>query len=220
MTSASGSIGGTTFSHNRGGLYTRARRVPVNPRTAPQEAMRNILASLQAAYPLLTSTQRSEWAVFAANVTVPNRLGMPIKLTAQQWFVKFNSSRSQGSLTVIDEGPVTYALATLTPPVPTITAAGTTVSVVFTPADVWANQDGGGLLVYASRPQNSTKNFFVGPYQFSGIILGDGTTPPTSPAIITLPFASGPTGSKQFFKFTSTLGDGRSSTPFRVVAQV
>ena len=33
FTQASGSVGGLTFAHNRGGMYTRARSIPVNPKT-------------------------------------------------------------------------------------------------------------------------------------------------------------------------------------------
>lgn len=219
MTSASGSIGGTTFSHNRGGLYTRARRKPVNPNTAQQQAVRNSFTSLQAAFPTLTTLQKNAWYVMAENMVFPGALGTSIKYTAQNCYGMCNVPRLQAGIARVDNAPTIYEMATLTPPVPTITAAGTTVSVAFTAADAWATEVGGALLVYASRPQNSAKVFFAGPYRFAGKVLG-AVSPPTSPAVITLPFVSGASGSKQFFNFRSVRADGRISSTFLVTASV
>ena len=44
-TAVSGSIGGITGSHNRGGMYLRSRVIPVNPQTVDQLAARNRLAT-------------------------------------------------------------------------------------------------------------------------------------------------------------------------------
>lgn len=219
MTSASGSIGGTTFSHNRGGLYTRARRVPVNPQSAFQNVIRNGLSSLQASFAALSSTNRDSWYVMAENMTFPDALGLQIKYSGQNCYIMCNNYRVQAGLSVIAPAPTIYDMATLTPPVPTITAAGTTVSVAYTNTDAWANEVGGALLVYASRPQNSTKNFFKGPYRFAGKVAGAGT-PPTSPAVITLPFVTGAAGSKMFFRFIAVRSDARVSTPFPVASTV
>lgn len=219
MTSASGSIGGTTFSHNRGGLYTRARRVPVNPQTAFQNVIRNLMGSLQAMYPTLTGAQRNAWYVYSENMTFPNALGLQIRYTAQNCYVMLNTPRLQAGLSRIDNAPVVFELATLTPPVPTITAAGTTVSVAYTNTDGWATESGGALLVYASKPQNLTINYFKGPYRFAGKVVG-AASPPTSPAVITLPFVTGPTGSKQMFNFVAVRADGRISSGFRVAASI
>lgn len=219
MTSASGSIGGTTFSHNRGGLYTRARRKPVNPQTSFQNGVRNTLGALQAMYPTLSAVARNAWYVYSENMTFPNALGLQINYSAQNCYVMLNSPRIQGGLSRIDVAPTIFELATLTPPVPTITAGGSTVSVAYTNTDGWANEVGGALLVYASKPQNITINFFDGPYRFAGKVSG-AATPPTSPAVITLPFVTGPTGSKQMFKFVAVRADGRISSAFRVTASI
>jgi hypothetical protein len=222
MTSASGSIGGTTFGHNRGGLFTRARRIPVNRRTPGQTLIRGILGSLQAAFRSLTFSQQNEWQVFAENVTVRDRLGMAIKLSAQAWFIKFNSPRVQAGLTRVDDGPSIYALADLTVAdvEAAITAGGTTFAQTFLNTDQWANETGGFLSIYASRPQNNTKNFFAGPYQLAGTILGATGSPPASPATIVLPFVAGSSSSKIFFRAVAGNADGRTSPPFYFFAQV
>ncbi|KKM06452.1 hypothetical protein LCGC14_1743870, partial [marine sediment metagenome] len=41
ITQGSGSIGGLTASHNRGGMYFRARTIPTNPATSFQTVVRN-----------------------------------------------------------------------------------------------------------------------------------------------------------------------------------
>lgn len=212
---ASGSIGGVTYSHNTGGMYTRARAIPTNPNTSQQQAMRNFMGQLTTRWQsTLTALQRTGWDTFATNVLLPDTLGEPRKVPAMAWYLKANSLRLQAGVAVIDAAPTIFDLATLTIPVPTVTAAGTTVSVAYTNTDAWAGEAGGYLLVYASRAQNSTINSFKGPYRYAAKVTG-AATPPTSPAVITLPFVTGPTGSKQMFKFVAVRADGRPSAVFR-----
>lgn len=216
MTVGSGKVGGIVASHNRGGTYFRKFTIPVNTNTAQQQVLRNAMSSLQTRFAqTLTAAQRTGWNTYGANVPTTNTLGATIHLTGQQWYVKCNSLRVQVGLTIVDAPPVVWDMATLTIPVPTITAAGTTVSMAYTNTDAWAGEVGGSLLVYASRPKGPTISFFAGPYRFAGRVNGAGT-PPTSPAVITLPFVSGPTGSKQFFRVLAVRADGRVSPAFRV----
>src|SRR5438445_6183351 len=155
---ASGKIGGSVYSHARGTLIVRAYRKPVNPNTSFQQVVRNGLGALQTAFrTTLTSAQRAAWAVFAQNMTYVDVLGNSTHLTAQQWYVSLNNPRLQASVARVDPGPTIYAADYLTAPAPTLAAAGTTASSPYTNTDAWANEAGGYLLVYASRPQNSTQ---------------------------------------------------------------
>lgn len=212
-TQTSGSIGGITYSHNKGGLYTRARRIPVNPNTSYQATVRNLLSQLQTYWQALTNTQRNAWSVWAQNMSFTNLLGDSESYTPNNCYQLCNVQRLQAGLSRIDNAPVIFELAQLTPPVATITAAGTTVSMAFANTDAWANEVGGGLLIWASRPQQPTINYFKGPYRFAGKVAG-AASPPTTPATITLPFPSGPTGSRQFFKAVAVRADGRPSPIF------
>ena len=57
-----GSIGATTYSHNRGGNFTRARVKPRNPKTAAQIAVRAALKLIGPAWKnTLTDPQRLAW---------------------------------------------------------------------------------------------------------------------------------------------------------------
>lgn len=211
VSGASGSIRGMTASHNRGGQYLRGRTIPTNPNSVFQQAVRNNLSVLQTRFlSTLTAAQRLAWTTYAQNTPVTDSLGNSIKLTANQWYIACNSLRLQAGIAVVDAGPTTFGLPTFTTPVPTIVAAGTTVSMAFTNTDSWATAVGGALLIFASRPQNPTVNFFKGPYRFAGKVLG-AVTPPTSPAVITLPFPIGPVGSKMYFRAVAVGVDGRKS---------
>src|SRR5882762_2144010 len=57
----SGSQGSRTFSHNKGGAYTRNRRIPVNPTTVSQGAVRNQLAASSANWANLSDADRNAW---------------------------------------------------------------------------------------------------------------------------------------------------------------
>lgn len=86
---ASGSIGGITYSRNRGGMYTRARAVPTNPNSVRQVAAR---AGFSAAVRLwtedLTGAQRDGWRTYADATPFTDSLGSPLVLTGQQAFVR------------------------------------------------------------------------------------------------------------------------------------
>lgn len=208
----SGSIAGITYARNAGGMYARARAVPTNPDTAQQQAVRSAFAGAAAAWALdLTDGEQEGWRTYAANVPVINSLGASTHRSGQNWFGGSATLRAQAGLDVVYTAPGSFTRPTLTAPTFNLAAAATTVSMVFENADEWANQDGGALLVYASRPQNPGRVFFKGPYRFAGVVVGDATTPPTSPAVITLPWASASAGTKMFFKVVAVTEDGRYS---------
>lgn len=220
LSQGSGTMAGSVWSHNKGGNYIRNWRSPTNPNSAFQVAMRDYLSQLSTYWgQTLTSVQRAAWATFAGNVSWVDALGQSINLDGRNWFIKTQSIRLQAGVAIVPAAPTIFQMATLTLPVPTITAAGTTVSVAFTAGDAWANEAGGYLLVFASRAMNASVNYFNGPYRFAGKITG-AASPPSSPSVVNLPFPSGPTGSKQFFRFVAVRADGRPSPSFRVAGTV
>lgn len=210
IATASGSMGGQTASHNRGGQYLRARTVPTNPGTEQQQAIRTIFGNLATAWQTLTDAQRAAWKTYADNVPVLNKFGDPIYLTGQQMFVRCNSARIQAGLARVDDGPVTYAMDSLSPVV--FAAADTLdlLNVTFDTGDEWVDEDGAGLLVYASIQKAPSINYHRGPYRFTGIIEGDSTTPPTSPEAFTSLYQLD-SGNVVFSRCLSVRADGRIS---------
>lgn len=220
LTQASGSVGGLTASHNRGGMYFRSRAIPVNPATAAQVAIRNAMSVLATAWQeTLTAAQREAWTTYAENVLLPDSLGEPRNVGGVGMYVRSNVPRIQVGLPRVDDGPTTFDQGTFTLPTPTVTAGSpATLSLVFDNTDAWANEDDAALLVYGSREQAASINFFKGPYRFGGMVEGDGTTAPTSPATPALPFA-GTAGNAMFLQVRVTRADGRLSpiSRFRTV---
>lgn len=213
---ASGSYASNTFSHNRGGQYVRNRAVPVNPNTSFQQVIRGFVTLLTANWQsLLTATQRAAWDVYAEQVPLADTLGEARNAGGLGMYVRSNVGRLQAGLARIDNAPTVFNLGSFTnPTVASVSASADTASIAFTNSDPWATSVGGAMLVFASRPQNASINYFAGPYRFAAAIAG-AATPPTSPAVVNLPFPVG-VGNRVFFQFRVTQVDGRYSGTFRL----
>jgi hypothetical protein len=188
MTQASGSVGGTTFAHAKGGtMYQRARAIPVNPQSTYQVQVRNIVSGLSAFWSsVLTTAQRATWDMYGENVPVTNTLGDPITLSGQNWFIGSNTLVGQLvtklgiTLAPVTSAPVIFDRGTQPiNGVPTYTAAGG-LSLAFDASQSWTAETGAYLLIFQGRPRGAGRNFFKGPWRLVGAIAGD-ATPPTSP---------------------------------------
>lgn len=213
---ASGSYASNTFSHNRGGQYIRQRAVPVNPASAFQVAIRNIVANLTSRWnQTLTAAQRAAWDTYAANVPLLDTLGEPRNAGGLGQFCRANVPRIQNSVAVLDDAPTNFNLGSFTnPTISALTASSDTIAIAFTNTDAWASAVGGYMYLYASRPQNASINYFKGPYRTMGKISG-AATPPTSPASFSAPFPFA-AGNKIFIQLRVQQTDGRLSAPFRL----
>jgi hypothetical protein len=213
----SGSAGGTTFSHGRGGPYIRTRTVPVNPNTVYQQAVRGFLSQLTVLWStLLTASQRAQWDAYAEAVLLPNAQGEPRNVGGLGMYIRSNVPRLQAGLSRVDDGPTNHTLAALTNPGLTSASVATgDLTFTFDNTDAWANEDGGALFVYGSRAINVTRNFFKGPYRYAEAILGDPITAPTSPATATSPFPI-VLGLNSHVRFRAVAADGRVSSDFRL----
>jgi hypothetical protein len=186
---ASGSIGGTVFSHNRGGMYTRNRSTPTNPRTVYQQAIRNWMATLASAWAnTLDADERLAWAQYAANIPWTNKIGASTFLTGQQHFNRCNIVRLQIGAGVLVAAPTVFNLGTYTNPTVTAIEDDENITLAFTALDDWASAAGGHLVVYAGHPQTAGRAFYGGPYRYAGKVDG-AVSPPSSPATIVCPFA-------------------------------
>lgn len=218
---ASGSIGGQTASRNRFGNYMRARTTPVNPQSTRQNVMRAIVQLLSQAWSgILTQAQRDVWEVYADNIVRTGSLGVQMKLTGFNHYIRSNSPILQALDTRVDDGP---AILTLPPGDPTmigtVDEAGQQISVAFDDTLAWVGQDNGHMYLSMSQPKNTGVNFVGGPFRFAGAIDGDSTTPPTSPTVITVPF---PVAENQVIVVRGRISeeDGRLSDLFRSQSSV
>lgn len=114
VSAVSGSIGGTTFSRNRGGQYTRARAVPITSTTTFAIAAKARLATASSSWQGLTAGERTAWAFWAnANPSI-NTLGNSITLTGQQAFVGNFARMSLADATTLTSPPIIPAPDALT----------------------------------------------------------------------------------------------------------
>ncbi len=219
FTQTSGSVGGITFSHNRGGLYTRARSIPTDPATVQQVAIRGFVASLASLWNgLLTPLQREAWDLYALSTPLPDALGEPRNIGGLGHYVRSNVPRLQVALPRVDDGPIFPGLARFTnPSFDTFDAATNSFNVNFSIdvlADPWANAVGGAMLVFASRPQNLSINFFKGPYRTTTTPILGAVIPPTTPDTQVAPFVFA-ADQKVFVYIRVTDPEGKLSAPFR-----
>ena len=215
ITAASGSIGGLTASHNKGGQYFRSRVVPVNSNTEQQQVVRNHMKACVAAWTgTLTQAYRDGWTAYAEAVGIVNALGDPRKINGLSMFMGCNVPRLQAGLTRVDVPPTTLTKPTFTAPVYTVTAPSTG-SLAYTNTDGWATAVGGALLLYTAKGTGVGVNYFKGPYRYAGKVSG-AVTPPTSPASIAPAFSVTAT-QKVNYRVLAVMADGRISAPMFLV---
>jgi hypothetical protein len=212
-----GSIGGIVFSRNKSGAIARNRTIPTNPSSALQGEIRSAMSAVRAAfYETLTDAQRALWNDYAFNTEVTNRLGESTKVTGYNMFCRVNLASLYTGGDIITAAPTTFDLGETDPALALEVSAGAEnqLDVTFDTGLAWVNETGSKVLIYASRPQNPGVNYFKGPYQYAGSVLGNATTAPTSPATLSSPFEV-TAGQKVFIQARILRADGRLSAPFR-----
>lgn len=213
----SGSIGGITASHNKGGSYFRTRVIPTNPNTPAQSVVKQIMGSLASRWGgILTQAQRDTWDEYAANVPLLNRIGESVTVTGLNMYQRTNIPREQNGLPRVDSAPTIFNLGTFTAPTIVSVTSPTALSLAFEVTDDWVGEDDAAMLIYGARAQNPSINFFKGPYRKLAVqLLGDNAAPETSPFAAVLPFNQ-QADNKSFIKVSVTRADGRLSSTQRL----
>ncbi len=176
-----GSIGGNTFSHNRGGDYTRRRVAPTNKNSTRQQTMRALLSSLASQWSsLLTPEQRILWSNWAGLQTKEGPLGNSINLTGINGFVWCNTHVLDAGDAILDNPPVDVApnaLLTMSADV----SALTTADITFADTPLGATLRG---VLFMSLPQSGEAE----PNFKQARIVGYSALAQTTPWAATLPF--------------------------------
>jgi len=94
VSQASGKIGGTVYSRNKGGAYSRNWVMPTNPQTSRQTNQRNLLALKSAAWRTLSDGERDAWVSWAGDNPILDRLGNSIVLSGAQAYNRININRT------------------------------------------------------------------------------------------------------------------------------
>lgn len=111
---ASGRVGGTIFSRNRGGSYVRNGSLPSRVTSEKALNAKAYLSLASQAWSALTAAQRLSWNTWAASKTVVNRLGRSISLNGQNWYVSLNTRLLAAGSAQISAPPTDTAPAGVT----------------------------------------------------------------------------------------------------------
>lgn len=232
-TAASGSIGGTTYSRNRFGLYVRSRATPTNPNTLRQQNVRGYFGTaVQYWTSTLTAAQRLAWKTYADNTPSTDAFGNAITLTGQSMFIRHAVARLQigggivaAAPTIFDTGePITELQVTTLGTVGAlgISLAGTDLSATAI-VDGAASNDG-DLALYLGAPINATRSFFKGPYQLAAVtsFIATDTTLTFTQAFTDLLSGNGDPAEGQYrgVRLRMIYDDGRLSQPYQLIAPV
>lgn len=113
VAAASGSIGGTVFAHNKGGMYIRNRSIPTTSTTEKALAQKARMAAASQAWQGLTAAQRLAWLEWANENPVIDKLGQSMNLTGHQAYCGNYSRMSLAGETPLTIPPITPAPAPL-----------------------------------------------------------------------------------------------------------
>lgn len=217
---ASGSVGGSTYSHNRFGPYIRNRAVPTNPQTASQLQARSRFGNLSQTWRTLTAAQRLAWNTQAPTVILVDALGQQYSPTGQQYFVGLNANRILLGLAQATTPPAQQTAAVITSASFTAVGATGVVTVTFAPAIAASSF----YELLGAAPQSAGRTFF-GRSQFKH--LATLTNTDTSPYVATAAYAAvfgglavGDVGKRIALRLRPFSSNGFAGVPFDIVAVV
>lgn len=139
IAAASGSVGGTTFSRNRSGMYMRRRAIPTNPSTSYQDQIRALFAANSQAWSGLTDAQRSAWTNYARQTPVLNALGNSFTRSGHQAYCALNTRLALIGSATISTPPISNAPDALTSYTQTFDIGAGAFAATFTPTPIGAN---------------------------------------------------------------------------------
>jgi hypothetical protein len=116
----------------------------------------------------LTPALRNDWTVYAGNTPTTDVLGQSLTLTGQQAYLRCNTPRLQAGLPRVDVAPIIFD--TGVSPVTLSVFSNDTGDLTAQWNLGGATDDDGDALLYLGAPQNSSVNFFKGPYQYAGTV--------------------------------------------------
>lgn len=106
LTDMRGKVGGTIFSRNKGGAYTKNKVTPLNPQTHGQQVQRQRLSAFAQAWRELTDAQRTGWNEGAGDFPLVNVFGDTYTLAGNMLYNQLNLNLAKIGAPAISEIPV------------------------------------------------------------------------------------------------------------------
>lgn len=209
----SGRIGGTVFSHNRGGAYIRNGAIPTRSTSIYAEAAKNRLAVHSAAWASLSDPDQMAWKLWATQNPVTNRLGDQITLSGHGAYVQLNITIALAGGTPIDIPPVVApptALLTLA----TVVDISTGLDISYTATPLAATEV---LFVEAAISDNPGVSYVDNLFKLIGVSPAAQASPILTETMLELRFGTVQPGQRVFYR-CSVVSDatGLRSQPLSV----
>lgn len=189
-TDARGSIGGVTYTRNRAGLVARGRVKPIDPNSADQIAARSRFADLAANFKGLTDAQKAAWDNYALLHPYFNKLGEPVRLTANAMYLAYNAPRAVVGLGSLANASVASGPSSLDNHIGVYTVDASSgpasIEVTWTTGVTWAGLALGRLAIFASKPQSPDRATPVGGYRYIATVNGSTSSAPTTSGVLTV----------------------------------
>jgi hypothetical protein len=168
FSNVSGSIGGATYAHNRGGMYVRNRTTPVNTMTPRRTAAKGDFADAVNAWSnTLDDAERESWRNYASNTPMTDQFGDVKVLSGQQMFIR-------SAMSAIATGASFTALAPATPGLGVSVTGITEFEIAVGGAEfsIAGNLSGphngaGVAIIFIGNAVSPGVQYFRGPYQFA-----------------------------------------------------
>lgn len=167
-------LNGSVFSRNRYGAYVRTKVTPVNPQTAAQTNVRNRLSSNSQAWRGIGQPARDSWTNAAVNFPIRDIYGNSKILSGNALYVKLNNNLVNAGETALTNAPSPGLVGPVTIGVVAASAAGGTLSIIFTPATVAADT---AIKVETTPNIAPGRSFVKNQFRQLGYIAASGTTP-------------------------------------------
>lgn len=162
------SVGGQTYSQNKGGAYVKTKPTPTNPRTPAQRAVRaNFAANSKQWSGSLTDAQRGAWKLFAQNNPFTNVFGASKVLSGMAMMMKLNQVLSQVGGDFESDAPADLSVLPLAA---VLSVAGTlaspTLASLILATDAQTAVSNTLYYVFATGPLSAGKQAGVSDYRF------------------------------------------------------
>lgn len=167
----SGSIAGTTASHNRYGQYERNRRKPTEAPSRRRTAIQALFAAASSAFGALPKEVAAAWGAYAASHPVTNRLGQSVVLDAHAMYVRINTARANSGAATSDIVPA-ISEVNWNPALASVAAAPASLMVTV------GNQGPNTRVLILAGPTRALARTYEGTYSQLGV------APPSSVAAI------------------------------------
>ncbi len=174
IASASGSIGGTVFSRNRGGAYTRNRAIPVTSTTSQALAAKARFATESQFWQTLTDGERGAWDSYSLQRPITDTLGFPRHLTGHQTFIAINTRRALIGDARLTAPPIVSAPTGLLTAVQDGDEGLGDVDLTFTGSPLGATEH---LYMYAAITNSAGINYVQNLLKFIGVSAAAETSP-------------------------------------------